>query len=308
MPALREHLADYLALRRALGFGLVRDGKLLDQFVGFCEQRDIDTVTTAAAIAWVTGVDHGGPGWLGRRWQVVRSFAIWLSGRDAACQIPPRGLFAGQPRRAVPYLYTDWEIGALMDATLVLRGPLRQATYRVLIGLLAVTGARVGELIAADDDQFDAEAGVLTVRANKGSGIRMLPLHPSTTAALEDYRRLRDRTVPRRCAALLVSPPSGSRLLYCNIANTFGLLLTRAGITPHSAACRPRIHDIRHTFAVNALTGWYRDGVDVDAAMPVLSTWLGHVHPKGTYWYLTGTPTLLTLVDQRLQEHLRAAS
>lgn len=300
MSALREAAVSYLTLRRALGFGLVRDGKLLAQFIDYLEQQQATTVTVEAAIAWVTQPHQASPGWLGFRMRVVRSFATWLSGHDSTCEIPPPEAMAGQPRRAVPYLYSPQEIRGLMDATGTLRKPLRQATYRTLIGLLAVTGMRVGEAITLDDTDFDAEGGVLTVRSGKGSGVRLLPLHPSTTSALAAYQQHRDALVPRRSPALLVSPPHGARLIYCNIANTFRLLARRAGLTPRSTACRPRIHDLRHSFAVATLIDWYADGGDIASRLPILSTWLGHVHPKGTYWYLTGSPELLALATQRL--------
>ncbi|HKN56946.1 MAG TPA: tyrosine-type recombinase/integrase [Amycolatopsis sp.] len=301
MSALREAAASYLALRRALGFGLVRDGKLLTQFIDYLEAQQASTVTVDAAIAWVRQPAQASPGWLGFRMRVVRSFAIWLSGRDTTCEIPPPNVLAGQPRRAVPYLYSPDEIRDLMDATSTLRKPLRQATYRTLIGLLAVTGMRIGEAITLDDTDLDTETGVLTVRAGKGSGVRLLPLQPSTTSALVAYQQHRDALLPRRNSALLVSPPNGSRLIYCNVANTFRLLTQRAGLTPRSTACRPRIHDLRHSFAVATLTDWYADGGDIPSRLPLLSTWLGHIHPKGTYWYLTGSPELLALVGKRLE-------
>lgn len=185
--------------------------------------------------------------------------------------------------------------------------PHRTATYRTLIGLLAVTGMRIGEAIGLDRDDFDAVGGVLTIRHGKFGKSRELPLHPSTVAALGDYLRRSDR--PRRppnTPALFVSP-AGTRLLYTNVQNTFHKLVCRVGIAPRSAACRPRLHDLRHGFAVRTLLDAYRDGCDPGRRLALLSTYLGHVDPGKTYWYLSAAPELLQLAGDRLERHIGGA-
>jgi integrase len=167
---------------------------------------------------------------------------------------------------------------------------------------LAVTGLRIGEALRLDRDDVDLAAGVLRVRETKFGKSRHVPIYASTVAALAAYRRRRDNLCPRpRVRSWFVST-TGTRLLYCGVHRTWLGLVEAAGLTPRSGACRPRPHDLRHRFAVMTLLGWYRDGLDVQARLPLLSTYLGHTHPQNTYWYLTGTPELLTIVAARLDD------
>ena len=308
MNALRQALADYLAVRRVLGYKLARPEKLLSQFLTFLEVRGEDHLTIVTALAWATlpvGADRS---WMSSRLSVVRRFATHLQGIDPVTEVPPPDLLPGRTCRATPYLYSEEEVAALMATTATLRTQHRKATYRTLIALLAVTGMRVGEAISLDRDDFDDITGVLTIRHGKFDKSRELPLHPSTVKALGDYLRRSDR--PRRAStppALFVSPV-GTRLLYTNVQSTFHLLVCRAGLTPRSAACRPRLHDLRHGFAVRTLLDAYRDGGDPGARLALLSTYLGHVDPGKTYWYLSAAPELLQLAGDRLERHLGGAA
>jgi integrase/recombinase XerD len=218
--------------------------------------------------------------------------------------VPPAGLIRRGPDRATPYLYSDTEIRALMRAASALRPRLRAATYQTLIGLLAVTGARVSELIAADEDDLDTEQGLLVVRDTKFAKSRLLPLHHTTTQALARYRQLREQARPRPSAPALLISTAGTRLHHANIGLTFARLAEQTGLARRSASCRPRVHDFRHSFAVATLLGWYRDGADVPALLPRLSTYLGHTDPKHTYWYLSAAPELMAQAGQRLDAHL----
>jgi integrase/recombinase XerD len=308
MTALREALSDYLRLRRALGYKLERTELLLGQYVDDLEARGMSTVTTANALEWVTA-PAGSRAWWIIRLAAVRSFAAYLHTLDERCEVPPSDLLARPGRRRVPFLYTDAELRALLDATGAIRSPLRAATtYRTLIGLLAVTGLRVGEAIGADRDDLDLARGRLLVRRGKFGKTRRLPLHPTTTAALAAYLQRPDRPRPAGQPEPLLISTAGTRLLYPNICRTFIGLVADAGIQARSARCRPRIHDLRHTFAVRVLLDCYRTGVDVQTQLPLLSTYLGHADPKDTYWYLTGSPELLALAGQRLETALGARS
>jgi integrase len=186
-----------------------------------------------------------------------------------------------------------------MAAAGEIRTPFRAATYQVLIGLLAATGMRVGEAIGLDRGDLDAGQGLLTIRDGKFGKSRQLPLHASALGALTGYARLRDSR-PGKAGPAFFTSVTGTRLIYQNVHRTFHELVKAAGLRPRSAACRPRIHDLRHAFAVTTLTRWYADGGDVAARLPLLSTWLGHAGPAATYWYLTGTPELLALAAARL--------
>lgn len=307
--ALRAVLAEYLSLRRALGFQLVNTGRLLGQFVGYLEQHDINTITTEHALAWATLPAGASPHWWAIRMSAVRGFAAYLHSLDPSVQVPPAGLIGGAgPCRATPYLYSDAEIRALVQAAAALRPRLRAATYQSLISLLAISGIRIGEAIALDDANLDLDRELLVVRNTKFNKHRLVPLHPSATQALTGYRHLRQHAHPRPAGPALFLSGAGTRLWHSNITLTFTRLLDQIELTRRSAACRPRIHDLRHSFAVATLLRWYRDGADIPALMPRLSTYLGHSDPQHTFWYLSAAPELMALAGERLQAHLGGAS
>jgi integrase/recombinase XerD len=231
---------------------------------------------------------------------VVRAFARHLHVIDPAHEVPPAGLLPVRTHRATPYLYSDADIAALMAAAHQFRSPLRAATFETLVGLLAVAGLRIGEALRLDRDDVDLDDGVLRIRQTRFGKSREVPLHASTTDALVAYARQRDRLCRRPVDPSFFVSTTGTRLLYCNAHIGWLELVRRAGLQPRSAKCRPRPHDLRHSFAVRALLDWYRDGADTGALMPLLSTYLGHVHPANTHWYLSAAPELLSLVAARL--------
>lgn len=300
MSALRQDLDNYLAIRRALGYKLERAGLLLADFVGHLEANGGDKITTDAALAWATLPPNGESGWWAHRLSVVRGLARHLHVIDPGHEVPPPGLLPGRSHRATPFLYSDADIAALMAAAGGFRSPLRTATFETLVGLLAVTGLRIGEALRLDRDDVDLVEGVLTIRFTKFGKSREVPLHASTVDALGTYARERDRLCRRPAGRAFFISTAGTRLLYCNAHAAWLDLVRRSGLEPRSAKCRPRPHDLRHSFAVRILLGWYRDGADVQACLPLLSTFLGHVHPGSTYWYLSAAPELLNLVAARL--------
>lgn len=166
---------------------------------------------------------------------------------------------------------------------------------------------RVGEALALDRKDIDAVQDVLTIRLSKFGKSRELPVHQSTVKALLRYLQHPDRPqVAVSVPAVLVSN-TGMRLSYANVQWTFQVLVHRAGLTQRSGACRPRIHDLRHRFAVQTMLDAYRHGENAEARLTVLSTYLGHVNPKATYWYLSAAPELMQLAADRLQRHLGGA-
>lgn len=298
---LARHLEDYLAMRHALGFKLRDYDHWLRHFVAYLDQTSATTITVESAVAWVIQPADAGPKWLAMRLSMVRGFARYMAGIDSATEVPSAQLLPDPRSRATPFIYSPNDIAALMtaagDSTSV---PLVALTYRTLIGLLAVTGMRLGEAISLDRDDMDLVDGVLVIRQGKFGKSRELVLHPSTVTALRGYAALRDRTRLRTWTRAWFVSSNGSRLIHQNVQQRFRRLTQTAGLVPRSAACRPRIHDLRHSFAVNTLLGWYQAGVDVQARLPLLSTYLGHVDPVNTYWYLTATPELMHAVAQRL--------
>jgi integrase/recombinase XerD len=298
---LRLALQDYLRLRESLGYKVVQPGRSLRQFVAYLEKIGLDHVTTEATVAWATQPQGVRSGEWARRFGLARGFAGYLRTIDPATEVPPAGFFAGKNRRATPYLYSDCEVAALMAMARRLPSPVRAATYECLIGLLAVSGLRVSEAIALDRDDVDLTSGILTIRAAKFGKTRQVPVHPSTMDALATYARRRDQLVLHCPNPAFFVSTTGTRLFYSSFHLVFSQLVREAGIGPRSASCRPRPHDLRHSFAVHTLLGWYRDGLDVAARLPLLSTYLGHVHPGSTYWYLSGAPELFALVAKRLE-------
>lgn len=308
MIALRPALDDYLSVRRALGYKLHRAEKLLADFIDFVEGLGADRVTVDLAISWATQPAGADTSWWAGRLSVVRGFATYLHTLDATTEVPPPDLMPRRSHRAVPYLYSDQDIAALVNAAEGLSSPLRVLTYQTLIPLLAVTGMRIGEAIRLDRSDFDLRAGVLTVRVSKFGKSRELPLHVSTVEALRSYLRRRDRLAARPEAPSLFISTAGTRLLYCNVQWTFRRLVHHAGLMARSTQCRPRLHDLRHSFAVRTLIDAYRADANVAVRLPLLSTYLGHVHPAGTYWYLSAAPELLALAGQRLERSLEKQS
>jgi integrase len=306
--ALRDSLGDYLRMRRALGYRLVRPEKLLNQFLDHLDAAGVATVTSEAALAWSCLPAGGDVNWWAYRLSVVRGFATYLHTVDPAVEIPATDLLPWRPRRASPYLYSAADVAALLTAAETLSTPLRRATIATLIGLLTVTGMRVGEVIALDRDDFDPLHGLLVVRHGKFGKSRELVLHDSTVAALRGYLRQRDRLHPAPSSPALLISSAGTRLRYCNVHWTFHRLVQHAGLMPRSASCRPRIHDLRHSFAVSAMLDAYAAGHDGQVRLTLLSTYLGHVDPAGTYWYLSASPELLALAGQRLEQSQAASS
>lgn len=305
MIALGERLDGYLAVRRALGYRLARAEKLLAQFIAWMNARGETTIMTASALAWATLPEATGSGWHAHRLSVVRGFATHLHALDPAHELIAQDLLPQRPRRTVPYLYSDDEIRALMDASSVIPTPHRAATMRALIGLLAVTGMRIGEAIGLNQGDIDHQRGTLTIVEGKFGKSRQLAVHPTTTAALRAYLARGDRPVPTEPTEALFTSATGTRLTYCNVHLAFKRIVAHAGLVPRSTVCRPRPHDLRHTFAINTLLDAYRDdigdGEHIQARIALLCTYLGHVNPGSTYWYLQAAPELLALAADRLE-------
>ncbi len=307
MSTLRNAAQEYLSIRRAVGFKLRRAEGLLLSFVEFTDAQGATRVTSELALRWATLPAAASPAWWNSRLCVVRCFARHLSALDPSTEVPPLDLLPRVPSRtsrATPYLYSDEQIAALMDAAESRRFPLTAATCRTIIGLLAATGMRIGEVLRLEDADVDWERGVLVVRQSKFDRSREVPLHPSTVAALRGYINARDEHFPQPRSASLFVSWSGGRLSYGAIRGHFNDLIGRAGLKPTSPRCRPRLHDFRHRFACVTLEDWYRADVDIQPRLPLLSTYLGHVDPISTYWYVSARPELLASATDRLARFL----
>jgi integrase/recombinase XerD len=300
MTSLRSALQDYLRIRRQLGFELKKDGRLLEGFVGFLEQAGAPRITTELALAWARLPVEAHPHRWRQRLGIVRGFARYLATIDPQSEVPAEDLLPAHRARVTPYIYSRAEIAALMGAAQGLTPPLVAATVETLIGLMATTGLRIGEALALDRSDVELAHGALHVRAAKQRKQRELPLHESTTAALRDYGRLRDRLSPSPQTPAFFLSARGRRLHSSVFSATFPELIRQVGLEGRGQRARPRPHDLRHTFAVRTLLDWHRAGAEVERKLPLLSTYLGHAHPSDTYWYLQAAPELLALIGQRL--------
>ena len=301
MNALAEHLDDYLRLRRGLGFQLGRHGESLPGFVTFVEASGAATVTVELAVSWARSPAGIKPITVDFRISAVRGFARYLHAIDPAHEIPPPGLLAVPRRRPTPYIYTADQVADVVRTASRLQPQLRAATYSALLGLLAATGMRLGEAMALTAADIDLVDGVITIRHAKFDRIRLVPLHPTVTAALRVYVAERDRLCPTpSCDRFFVSV-TGRALRRGDAEEVFRGITVVLGLRTDTT--HPRIHGLRHSFAVHTLIEAHQNGLDVSALLPVVSTYLGHVEPANTYWYLTAVPELMEVVAERLEQH-----
>ncbi|MBK6534499.1 MAG: tyrosine-type recombinase/integrase [Deltaproteobacteria bacterium] len=299
MVALAE---EYLAHRRGLGFALRSEGHYLLTFARFADaDGHSGPITSELVVRWATQPGPRPRRFPARRLDAVRPFARYRAAFEPATEVPTRGLLGPARRRPVHHIYSPAEVATLIAGARALGPPkgLRPVTYATLFGLLASSGLRVSEALRLTRADADLAAGVLTIRATKFHKSRLVPLHPTTTAALRAYANRRDRAVSGPAAPTFFVSARGAALPYMTVRTVFGRLRTSLGWD--ALAPRPRIHDLRHTFACRRLERWYDAGVEVAPRVAALATYLGHAKVSDTYWYLTGTPELLALAARRFE-------
>ena len=306
MTNLNSELKRYLSMRKGLGYKYQHQTRRLTDFVSFMEKRKATTITTKLAMEWATLPPDRHASWA-LRLTDVRCFSRHIANIDPKTEVPPVGMLPSL-KRAKPYVYSDAEINALLAAALTLppEHGLRRWTYHHLFGLIAVTGMRLSEAIGLQRDDVDLEAGVLTVRLTKFGKSRLVPLHPTTSAALRNYAQRRDAHCGSPCAPHFFVAERGGPLLHQYVHRVFWRLSREIGLRRPGDHSGPRVHDFRHRFAIWTLLGWYREGTDVERMLPVLSTYLGHTCVRDTYWYLSACPELLQEAAQRLDRHWEA--
>lgn len=300
MSALRQALTRYLRMRRGFGYRYDSEERCLGEFVSFMDAARATIVTRKLAMEWITQASR--TTWP-QRLSAIRGFARYLSNLEPSTELPPAGIFPS-PRRPRPYIYTEAEIERLLDATLRwgwAKG-INRRTYHCLFGLLAATGMRLGEAIGLKCADVDLRVGILTLRMTKGGKERLVPLHPTTTRALANYAAQRDDCPACRKSPWFFVLRRGQRLRPQYPQRVFIAVLRRIGLRdpePHSRG--PRLHDLRHSFAVNTIVRWYRAGEDIERLLPTLSTYLGHSKVRDTYWYLSSCPDLMNQAASRLE-------
>lgn len=289
----------YLETRRRFGFALIQVGVELRSLVRYAEQiGHSGPLTTSLATQWAQQPQRCGPSYRAHRLNIVRRFAEFWRAYEPRTEIPPRGGFAQLYRRRAVHIYSREELDALYEACAELGRvhPLRASTFCALVGLLECTGLRIGEALSLRDQDIDWSAGVLTIRCGKYGRSRLVPVQRSTVEALERYRSLRRKVLGTAVAPRLFVSFRGDPLGSHGVSAVFRKLCRGLGWTQ---APIPRVHDLRHTFAVRTLLAWYRSGEPVGRKLWILSTYLGHRHLADTYWYLTAVPELMQLCQQR---------
>jgi integrase len=287
---LSQDLVRYADLQRSLGFKFRVQHILLRGFVAFAEEQGDWHVTIARVLAWAARAPS--PEQCRNRLLTVRRFALAMHAEDERHEVPAAdALGHAVVRRRPPYIYTPDEIARLIRAAVALRpaGSIRPLTYATLLGLLAATGMRIAEALALQLDDVTADG--LLIRETKFQKSRLLPLHMTTQWALDTYLSARGKL---GCLdrALFVSG-SGGPLSYNTVRGVFVQLRRSASLDGVSSARKPRIHDLRHTFAVRSLEQCRHDRDAVARHVVALSTYLGHAHVTDTYWYLQATPILM---------------
>ena len=304
-------MEQYLATRRSLGFQLCQVGATLGNFVAFAEEQGASYITVDLMLRWAKPLSRVQASTRADWLAMVRRFALWRSTTDPRTEVPPENLLPARYHRKPPYIYKDEEIEYLVRAAADLPSPagLRGLTYSSFFGLIAVTGMRMSEALALDRDDIDLEEGVLTIRRTKFGQSRLVPIHSSTCIALQRYAERRDRLLPHPATPAFFLAEHGTRITKWSAAYNFAKVSQRIGLRTPIRGRRhgrgPRVHDLRHRFAVRTLIDWYRTGLDVEREIPKLATFLGHVHVNDTYWYLEAVPELLQLATDRLRDRRR---
>ncbi len=303
MSALRALLQDYLATRRALGFQLHTDGTGLLSFVAFMEQAHAEYISTDLALTWARQPTSVQPARWAQRLCYVRGFARFCSAIDPRTEVPPLGLLPFHHHRPSPYFFTSDDIDHLLQGAITMPAQADFTNHALycLFGLLSVSGLRICEVLGLALDDVDLDEGILTIRATKFGKSRLVPLHATTVRVLANYHKRRDQFLAGRQVPHWFVNAQGGRLGYDSALRAFRRLT--AGLYSQPGRSRPRLHDLRHRFALLTLLHWYREGQDVQRLLPVLSAFLGHVQISDTYWYLSACPELMEAAKERLEHH-----
>jgi len=302
-----RHLEAYLAIRDALGLAPGARPRLLRSFLDHARAATASGMPIRAVAALTWACDHAPPGCgdAGKvyRLTVARGFLAYLSAVVPGTEVPTHGLLAS-PRWRRPYILSDAEIEVLAAAAAKAppRGTLRPIMLPALLGLLASTGLRIGEAVrlTVDDVQLAVQPAHLRVLQTKFHKSRLVPVHPTTAAALAAYLQCRKELGYHALSDIVFPTERGGPLDVSPLGVWFGKLTRKLGMWPaDKAARRPSLHSFRHSFAIRRLRVWHEAGADVQALLPTLSVYLGHVRPEDTYWYLTATPDLLRVAGGR---------
>lgn len=302
-PMLHK-VAAYLAERREAGFALRIEGQQLTYFARFIDATGYrGPLTIDIASRWATASRLGRRITAARRIEVLRGFARYCRSWDHSSEIPPLRLYGPGHRRLTPHIFSATEIRTLMRAARDLHPAhgLRGETCATIIGLIAACGLRISEATALRREDVDFDHSCLHILHSKFGKSRLVPMHPSARSALLRYARRRDQKVQTQLRDAFFVFDHGRPVTARHLHYAFRTVRQALSRRPRSGHSRYRLHDVRHTFVCRRLERWYQQRIDIDRQMLALSTYIGHVHPDDTYWYVTATPRLLSLAARRLE-------
>lgn len=296
---------DYVALRRRLGYRSPSQERALRALARYLDLRGHHgPIPLESCLDWAASTASPDPCNPARRLTMVRGFLRHLSALDGATEVPAPHSLGPTGHRKPPHVYSDDEIGDLLRAAVGLApsGGLRPCCYATLFGLLACTGLRISEALALTCGDVDLAEGMLTVRAGKRGRTRLVPLHPSAVPPLRDYAAARGRRYgPPGEGEAFFRTDRSDRVSYSAANSTFIVLRRRLGWTASGRARTPRVHDLRHRMVVRRIQVWHTQGVNVDAKIAVLATYLGHAEVREVYWYLSAVPELMSIIGGRFE-------
>ena len=302
-----DRVNHFVRSKRSVGFQLKIEGRELLRFARYADAvGHSGPITTELILNWAHEAAAHSRLYQARRVEMARTFAKFEAAFEPATQIPLRRVLGPAHQRIEPYLYTDQQVTGLVAAALRLQptNGLRPRTYATLIGLIASTGLRVGEACRLHRDDFRFEQRILRIRNTKFHKARIVPIHDTTAGALQDYVRFRDRYKPSANVGSFLLSEQGRTISTAMADYTFRKLRDSTGCKAPAGRRPPRLYDLRHTFACKRLLQWYHDGVDLNRCIAHLCTYLGHVKPTDTYWYLSATPELMAVAAERFESYV----
>jgi len=300
---LLEHLESYLTLRRSMGLHLRDQEKVVRKFLHYLDQKNRTVITLSDAIEW--SQLSSGKIRRSRRLGHIRIFARYVHAIDPRTEIPPREIMPYRYEKRLVHIYSQLEISQVMAAAgkIISKKGLRAKTYETFFGLLAVTGLRLSEAIELHQEDVNLLTGTIVLRRTKFGKSRLIPLHKTTTAALRNYAMFRDQTLKGDCEPFFFLSECGTQLCGRSYQDAFAKIAVQIGLRKKDKSGNyPRIHDFRHSFAVHTLADSYKQGKDGEKILSTISTYLGHVSPVSTYWYLSGSLDLMSAAATLLEK------
>lgn len=304
---ISDQIEEYIIYKRGLGYKIKIESDELRRFAAYTRNINYEgSLTVDIALSWVSLKPKYSRWYMARRLEIIRTFAQYISIFDPNAQIPQRGIFGKCHGKITPYIFTEKEINTLMEIASDLFSPdgLRAITIPTAIGLMWVTGMRPGEVCKLMNEDVELNNGYITIKETKFSKSRTLPIHVSTIQKLNEYKKARDKLRKDYLNQHFFIMTGGNSLILRNLEYAWQIIReSLLADTERWNRRPPRLYDIRHSFACNTILRWLQEGININNKILYLSTYLGHAKISDTYWYLTGTPEIMTLLTNNFEEY-----